>query len=138
MPSGAVLQARRYNHLGLEFEVGVRLGHDLPRDQAPFTREQVAQAVDGVCAAVEVVDDRNADYATLEALSLIADNSWNAGAVLGVQQSGQPEAACGIATVNGRRSIAAWTRRARTSVVPWRVAGEPSCRGGGASPATSC
>src|SRR5215470_17036350 len=83
MHSEVVLQARRYQHLGLEFEVGVRLGRDLPREAAPFTREQVARAVDGVCAAVEVVDDRNADYATLEALSLIADNSWNPGAVLG-------------------------------------------------------
>src|SRR5215468_12287861 len=83
MTSGVTLQARRYHHVGLEFEVGVRLGRDLPRAQARFTRERVAEAVDGVCAAVEVVDDRNADYATLEALSLIADNSWNAGAVLG-------------------------------------------------------
>ena len=32
---------------------------------------------------VELVDDRNCDYATLEALSLIADNSWNAGIVVG-------------------------------------------------------
>ena len=104
MKSGVVLQARRYHHLGLEFEVGVRLGRDLPRDRGPFTREQVAAAVDGVCAAVEVVDDRNADYATLEALSLIADNSWNAGAVLGAfaKTWDKLEDASGIVWVNGQ------------------------------------
>lgn len=104
MRSGVVLQDGRYHHLGLEFEVGVRLGHDLPRDEAPFALERVAQAVDGVCAAVEVVDDRHADYSTLDALSLIADNSWNAGAVLGAFSGSWENVgdACGIATVNGR------------------------------------
>lgn len=102
--SGAVLQARRYHHMGLEFEVGVRLGRDLPRDEAPFTRERIAQAIDGVCAAVEVVDDRHADYSTLEALSLIADNSWNAGAVLGAFSGSWEnlEAAAGIVRLNGQ------------------------------------
>lgn len=104
MHSGVVLQARRYHHMGLEFEVGVRLGRDLPRGEAPFTMERVAQAVDGVCPAVEVVDDRNADYATLEALSLIADNSWNAGAVLGAFSKSWDnlEAATGIVALNGQ------------------------------------
>jgi 2-keto-4-pentenoate hydratase len=104
MASGVTLQAPRYHHVGLEFEVGVRVGRDLPRDQAPFTREQVAKAVDGVCAAVEVVDDRNADYATLEALSLIADNSWNAGAVLGAFSASWEnlEAASGVVWLNGQ------------------------------------
>src|SRR5262249_34263258 len=104
MHSEVVLQARRYQHLGLEFEVGVRLGRDLPREAAPFTREQVARAIDGVCAAVEVVDDRNADYATLEALSLIADNSWNAGVVLGAFAGtwDDLETASGIVWVNGQ------------------------------------
>jgi 2-oxo-3-hexenedioate decarboxylase/2-keto-4-pentenoate hydratase len=104
MTSGVTLQARHYHHVGLEFEVGVRLGRDLPRAQAPYTRERVAEAVDGVCAAVEVVDDRNADYKTLEALSLIADNSWNAGAVLGSFATSwdKLEDAAGIVWVNGQ------------------------------------
>jgi len=104
MKNGVVLQASRYHHMGLEFEVGVRLGRDLPRGDAPLTRDRVAQAIDGVCAAVEVVDDRNADYATLEALSLIADNSWNAGAVLGAFSTSWDnlEAATGIVELNGQ------------------------------------
>jgi 2-keto-4-pentenoate hydratase len=64
----------------------------------------VAEAVDRVCAAVEVVDDRNADYATLEALSLIADNSWNAGAVVGAfaKTWDKLEDASGIVWLNGQ------------------------------------
>jgi 2-keto-4-pentenoate hydratase len=42
----------------------------------------IAPHIDGVCAAIEVVDDRSADYANLDVLSLVADNSWNGGIVL--------------------------------------------------------
>jgi len=38
--------------------------------------------IDGVCAAIELVDDRSADYSNLDVLSLVADNSWNGGIVL--------------------------------------------------------
>ena len=43
----------------------------------------VRECLDGVCAAFELVDDRGADYARLDACSLVADNSWNAGLVHG-------------------------------------------------------
>src|SRR5690606_22353191 len=69
--------------LGVEFEIGVRLGQDLPAVAAPFDFATVAGAVAAVCPAVEVVDDRAADYQGLDMLSLVADNSWNAGIVLG-------------------------------------------------------
>jgi len=42
----------------------------------------IAPHVGGVGAAIELVDDRNADYAGLDVLSLVADNSWNGGIVL--------------------------------------------------------
>ena len=106
MSSGVALQIGGYGHLGLEFEVGVRLGRDLPPRRTPFTMEEVAKAVDGVCAGVEVVDDRNADYKVLEALSLIADNAWNAGIVLGdfTADWGDLESACGVMQVNGKEA----------------------------------
>jgi 2-keto-4-pentenoate hydratase len=106
LQSGVALQIGRYGRLGLEFEVGVRLGRDLPPQRTPFTMEEIAKAVDGICAGVEIVDDRNADYAVLEALSLIADNAWNAGVVLGdfTSSCGDLEAACGIMQVNGQEA----------------------------------
>ena len=102
--SGAVLKTRNYGRLGVEFEIGVRLGRDLPPSGKPYEAEDVGRAVNGVCAAVEVVDDRNADYKSLDVLSLIADNSWNAGAVLDEFRSSWPDlaAARGVLFIDGK------------------------------------
>jgi 2-keto-4-pentenoate hydratase len=81
--SGVELSRGNYGRLGLEFEIGARLQRDLPASCAPFDTEAIAWATGGLCAAVEVVDDRCADYGTLDARSIIADNAWNAGVVLG-------------------------------------------------------
>jgi 2-keto-4-pentenoate hydratase len=80
--SGATIRRSDFGRLGLEFEIAVRLKSDVPVTGAPCTAEIIRPHIDGVCAAVEVVDDRAADYSTLDALSLVADNSWNAGIVL--------------------------------------------------------
>ena len=63
----------------------------------------MSDAVDGVCAAMELVDDRHADYANLDAISLVADNSWNAGAVLGdfVETIDDLADLCGTVRLNG-------------------------------------
>jgi len=79
---GAVLNTSSYGRMGVEFEIAVRLKRDFAPEGMPSLAE-VAAAVDAVCPAVEIVDDRRADYGALDVLSLIADNSWNAGIVLG-------------------------------------------------------
>jgi 2-oxo-3-hexenedioate decarboxylase/2-keto-4-pentenoate hydratase len=81
--SGARLSLADYGRLGLEFEICVRLGRDLDAGSGPFTPEQVGGAIDAVAAAIELVDDRHADYSALDINTLVADNSWNAGVVLG-------------------------------------------------------
>jgi 2-keto-4-pentenoate hydratase len=81
--SGAHLSMADYGRLGLEFEICVRLGRDLDASNGPFTPEQVGEAIDAVAAAIELVDDRQADYSGLDINTLVADNSWNAGVVLG-------------------------------------------------------
>jgi 2-keto-4-pentenoate hydratase len=43
----------------------------------------VRNAVSQVMAAFELIEDRFADYNSTKALSLIADNAWNGGVVLG-------------------------------------------------------
>jgi 2-keto-4-pentenoate hydratase len=83
MKSGAKIAIADYHHLGLEFEICARLGRDLEPRKRPYTRDDAGTAVDAVCAAIELVDDRHADYAVLDCKSLVADNSWNAGVVLG-------------------------------------------------------
>ena len=70
-------------HLGIEFEVAARLGQDLRLEVGDDALARTHAAVDAFATALELVDDRHADYARLDAASLIADNAWNAGVVLG-------------------------------------------------------
>ncbi len=81
--SGVELKLSDHGRLGLEFEICVIAGKDLPPIGRPYTQGEAAAAIGKVAAAVEMVDDRNCDYATLDVLSLVADNSWNAGVILG-------------------------------------------------------
>lgn len=99
--SGATVQRRDYGRLGLEFEVAVRFRSDVP--VTAHTRETIAPHIDGVCAAIELVDDRSADYGNLDVRSLVADNSWNAGIVLSEFSTTWPdlEAMLGRATRDG-------------------------------------
>ena len=51
-----------YGRLGLEFEIAVRIKSDVPVTGVPLTAEAIAPHIGGVCAAIEIVDDRSADY----------------------------------------------------------------------------
>ena len=83
--SPARVHAADYVRLIVEFEVAVEMAEDLPAADAPFSRERVAAAAGAVMPALEIADDRGADYSRLaqHPLHLIADNTWNEGAVLG-------------------------------------------------------
>lgn len=81
--SGANLAVSDFVHLGIECEIAVRIGRDLPADALPADVAAMAQAVAEIAPAFEIVEDRHADYASLDMLTLVADNSWNAGVVLG-------------------------------------------------------
>jgi 2-keto-4-pentenoate hydratase len=80
--SGATVRRSDFGRLGLEFEIAVRIKSDVLVTSMPCTAEMIQPHIDGVCAAIELVDDRSADYANLDVLSLVADNSWNGGIVL--------------------------------------------------------
>jgi 2-keto-4-pentenoate hydratase len=72
-----------HGRLGIEFEIAARLGQDICLKPSDDALARVGQAVDAFAIALELVDDRQADYACIDAPSLIADNAWNAGVVLG-------------------------------------------------------
>jgi 2-keto-4-pentenoate hydratase len=82
-PSPARIDLAAYHHLGVEFEVAVRLGADLPASGGPWTRASVAGRVAACLPAFELVEDGDADYKTLDAFTLVAQNTWNGGVVLG-------------------------------------------------------
>jgi 2-keto-4-pentenoate hydratase len=107
--SPARVRAADYVRLIIEFEIAVQIAEDLPAADSPFSRERVARSVGAVMAALELADDRNADYKMLarHPLDLIADNCWNEGAVLGAPvkdwKAIDLAAVRGAATINGNK-----------------------------------
>jgi 2-keto-4-pentenoate hydratase len=103
--SGASLRAKDFVRVGVECEIAVRLARDLPPSQAPFTADAVGQAIEAYLPAIEIVDDRYADWQTLGAPTLVADDFFAAGCVLGkpVARSAAPDLldVVGRAVING-------------------------------------
>ncbi|PWS35118.1 hypothetical protein DFH01_22645 [Falsiroseomonas bella] len=86
---------------GVECEVGLRLGTDLPA--GPCTREKAAAAVAEVFAAIEIVEKRYTDLAELGTPALIADQVFHRGGVLGAPAAGWREADLGA--IRGRITV---------------------------------
>jgi 2-oxo-3-hexenedioate decarboxylase/2-keto-4-pentenoate hydratase len=103
--SGASLSTKDFVRVGVECEIAVRLARDLPATEAPFTAEWVAEAIEAYLPAIEIVDDRYADWQTLGAPTLVADDFFAAGCVLGkpVARTAAPDLlhVIGRALING-------------------------------------
>ena len=84
--SPASIRKADFVNVRIECELAVRLGRDLPKEPQPYTRESVRRRRAEIMAAFELIEDRHADYKTCKALSLIADNAWNGGIVIGAGQ----------------------------------------------------
>lgn len=86
--SGARVRASGFRRLGLEYELAFELNRDVGPDSAPHTARSVLALVATVRPAFELIEDRGADYAALDVLTLVADNAWCAGVVLGDEIGG--------------------------------------------------
>ena len=84
----------------IECELAVRVDRDLPKGPKPYTRESAREAVSEIMAAFELIEDRKADYKSCKALSLIADNAWNGGIVVGAAKA--PLAGSDLNGITGR------------------------------------
>jgi 2-keto-4-pentenoate hydratase len=100
--SPARLRTADFVNLRLEGEIALKLGADLPASGAPWTRETVAPAVAGAMAAFELIEDRHAEYTTTQATSLIVENCWNGGVVVG---TAEPAACAELVGIAGRLTI---------------------------------
>ena len=91
--SGVSLRSDDFVRVGVECEIAVRLGQDLPAAQAPFTADSVARAIEAYHPAIEIVDERYVDWQSLGAATLVADDFYAAGCVLGapVARSAVPD-----------------------------------------------
>jgi 2-oxo-3-hexenedioate decarboxylase/2-keto-4-pentenoate hydratase len=99
------LRAQDFVRVGVECEIAVRLARDLLPSGAPFTADSVVQAIEAYHPAIEIVDDRYADWQTIGAPTLVADDFFAAGCVLGkpVARSAVPDLldVIGRAVING-------------------------------------
>jgi 2-keto-4-pentenoate hydratase len=100
--SPARLRIADFVNLRIESEIALKLGADLPASGAPWTRESVVPAVTGAMPAFELIEDRNADYAHTEAISLIVENCWNGGVVVGTPK---PATCAALVGITGRLTI---------------------------------
>lgn len=70
-----------YAHPGVECELAVRLR--APLDEIPATDQALLAAIECAMPAIEIVDDRWRDYGKISTPTLIADDFFGAGCVLG-------------------------------------------------------
>jgi len=103
--SGAALRTENFVRVGVECEIAVKLARDLALTEEPFTAEWVAESIEAYLPAIEIVDDRYVDWQTLGAPTLVADDFFAAGCVLGkpVARVGLPDVlhVAGRALING-------------------------------------
>jgi 2-oxo-3-hexenedioate decarboxylase/2-keto-4-pentenoate hydratase len=91
--------------LGVECELAVRVGTDFPSRNRPYSNDEVAASVVASMAAIEVVEDRYVDYRALDTATLVADDFFHLGCVLGTPNETQDPRELGKAvasmTING-------------------------------------
>ncbi len=106
--SGAKLAASDYIRVGVECEIAVKLARELPESEGPFTAEWMAEAIEAYYPAIEIVDDRYVNWETMGAPTLVADDFFAAGCVLGeaVSRTKAPDllSVTGRAVINGKKA----------------------------------
>ena len=112
LQSGALLQNERYVQVGFEGEIAVRVGQDLALRETPYagTAMDIGQAISHCMVAIEVVDNRYSNFKQLSVATLIADDFFQSGAVLGTPvslnaASGAGTSAVPLAQLSGRLFI---------------------------------
>jgi 2-oxo-3-hexenedioate decarboxylase/2-keto-4-pentenoate hydratase len=105
-PSPATVRQADFINLRIECEIALRLGADLAPQRALWTAETVNPVVAAAMPAFELIEDRHAVYRETDVRSMIVDNCWNGGIVVG---TAIPKERCpdlvGIAgrlTINGK------------------------------------
>ena len=81
--SPARVAASNFVHMGLEFELALELAGDVAPRAATYTEESAADLIAAVRPAFELIEDRGADYSQLDVRTIVSDNAWCGGVVLG-------------------------------------------------------
>ena len=81
--SPATFELHNFHGLGLEFEIAVTLSDDLKPEMGPFNNQNIRKFIKSLSPAFELIIDRDANYSNINPLSMITDNAWCSGVVLG-------------------------------------------------------
>ena len=100
--SPARLACADFVNLRIECEIAVRVASELS-GRGPYTADNVREDVAEIMPAFELIEDRHAVYRETSALSMIADNCWNAGIVIGPAK--KFDSTIDIDSLRGRLSI---------------------------------
>ena len=83
--SPSTFELSNFHGLGLEFEIAVKLSDDLKPEMGPFNKDDIREFIKSLSPAFELIIDRNADYSNINPLSMITDNAWCSGIVMGTE-----------------------------------------------------
>ena len=92
-----------FNRVGIECEIAVTLGENLPPKKGAYTTDDLTPLIQSCRAAMEIVDDRYADFTTLTTETMIVDDFFHSACVLGPEISNWRE--IDLAAVTGRTII---------------------------------
>ena len=81
--SPSTFELENFHGLGLEFEIAVTMSDDLKPEMGPFNSENIRKYIKSLSPAIELIIDRNANYSDINPLSMITDNAWCSGIVIG-------------------------------------------------------
>lgn len=81
--SSRAIHLNNYQSLGLEFEIAFETSQDIYPHTLKEENFRINNYIKNAYSCFELIDDRNASYDNLDALTLIADNAWSAGVILG-------------------------------------------------------
>ncbi len=102
----ALLQAERLARFGLGCEIAIELKEDLPPRRETYSAASVAPAVGAIMTAIGIFEHRFSDFRRISVTSLVADDFFSAGCVLGdpvaVDRVGDLTDLTGGFTVDGR------------------------------------
>jgi 2-keto-4-pentenoate hydratase len=103
--SPARIRKSDFVNLRVESEIALELGEDMPVSRAPWTAQTVMPFVAGAMPAYELIEDRRAIYTETQAVSMIVENCWNGGVVIGMPKPVIAKEIVGVAghqTLNGK------------------------------------
>lgn len=100
------IPASGFIKVGIECEIGVFIKSDIHPQDHSYSVDKLTTHIESVVVAMEIVDDRYRSYAELGVPTLIADNFFNSGCVLGERrkkwQDIELDKVIGTTRINGK------------------------------------